>query len=182
MERSHAEALARDIERAQSVNGILLGGLGVVVTLGCSLLLLALLHDARQLRRAPPQVDSEVFAAGLRAASRRFKNPRQRVRFRNLARLAYHLVAAARPVETPEHGWEGAFFSILATHVLGGQYSVLQSTNGLGESSRWPSGRPAGRATQRALTAHIGTVFRRNGWRRGKEQRHRGRAASGMLK
>lgn len=115
----HAEPLSREYETAANFNRVLMLGVGVVTALGALLLGAMLWREIQIDRRAPPRKDSEAFARGLKTASARFKNPRQRVRYRNLARLTYHLVAAEAP--KGQMSWEGTFFELLSAHVLGGE-------------------------------------------------------------
>lgn len=123
VEKERPESIAREYEAAASINSILVTGVIVAAALGCVLISLALRHDVVQKRRAPPQKDSVEFAAGLRVASRQFKNPRQRVRYGNLARLTYQLVATYRPKDA-DAGWDQVFFSLLAAQLLGSSYDV----------------------------------------------------------
>lgn len=113
----HAEPLSREYETAASFNRVLMLGVGAVTAFGALLLGAMLWREIQIDRRAPPRKDSDAFARGLKAASARFRNPRQRVRYRNLARLTYHLVAAEAP--EGQTNWEGAFFELLSAHVLG---------------------------------------------------------------
>jgi hypothetical protein len=118
--QAHAEPLSREYETAANFNRVLLLGVTLVSSLGFLLLVAMLWQEVRTYRRAPPRKDSAEFAAALKTASARFQNPRQRVRYRNLARLTYHLVAKAHPNDS---GWEETFFSLLSSHVLGGDFT-----------------------------------------------------------
>lgn len=115
----HAEPLSREYETAANFNRVLMLGVGVVAALGALLLGAMLWREIQIEHRAPPRKDSEAFAQALKKASARFQNPRQRVRYRNLARLTYHLVAKACEGKT---NWEGTFFELLSAHVLGEDY------------------------------------------------------------
>ena len=115
----HAEPLSREYETAANFNRVLLLGVGAVTALGALLLGAMLWREIQIDRRAPPRKDSEAFARALKTASARFRNPRQRIRYRNLARLTYHLVAAEAP--QGQTNWEDTFFELLSAHVLGGE-------------------------------------------------------------
>ena len=120
VERPHPRSLAREFETATTVNRYLQLGLAALASLGFLLIAVLFWQDLRAGRRMPPYKDSPAFAKGLSEWSATFKNPRQRVRFKNLARLTYHLVAEARPNDAT--GWESTFFAVLAAQLKGESY------------------------------------------------------------
>ncbi|HEX2870615.1 MAG TPA: P-loop NTPase fold protein [Polyangiaceae bacterium] len=134
----HGESLSREYETAANINAILLFGVGIVVAFGCFLLAGALWRDIKLESRKPPTKDSPIFAANLSRVSEKFANPRQRVRYRNLARLTFHLVDEQATQQGRPDGWEPVFFELLAAHLLGGSYTPPPEQAWVrGELQRW---------------------------------------------
>jgi len=85
---------------------VLGGGAGLV-------LLLFTLHELSLKWREPPATDSTPFTDGLAALADRLpRNPRQLIRFENLARLTYHIVSRSQRGRD-KRGWESTFFELL---------------------------------------------------------------------
>ena len=155
-------ALFPAAEREQAVlkNQLLVAACWSAALLFVFAMTLALYHEIAIKQRSQPLSDSPAFANGLAKSEVAIANPRQRLRFKNFARLTYYLVAGSDNARS-QPGWEPEFFRLLSANALDKENAESTDSSWLGqELNRWLGRIPAPASQRSTSRSESGSVRR----------------------